>query len=146
MDLSQEQCPKCGHRWPRRNPLLTVDLVIELDAGGIVLVRRRNPPAGWALPGGFVDWGETLEAAAVREAYEETGLAISLVRQFHTYSEPGRDPRGHTVSVVFVAKALGTPKGGDDASEARAFDPSALPAEMAFDHRQIIEDYLTSKY
>lgn len=146
MDLEKERCPECGHRWPRRNPLLTVDVVVELEGGGIVLVRRRNPPAGWALPGGFVDCGETVEAAAVREAHEETGLRISLVRQFHTYSEPGRDPRGHTVSVVFVATALGEPRGGDDASEARSFDPNALPADMAFDHRRIIQDYLSNRY
>ena len=149
MDLPVEHCPACGHEWPRRNPLLTVDAIIELgqDASReIVLVKRKNPPPGWALPGGFVDYGETVEEAAVREAFEETGLKIDLVRQFHTYSAPGRDPRGHTVAVVFIARAKGEPKGGDDASLARAFRPDRLPEDMAFDHRQVIEDYLTGKY
>jgi 8-oxo-dGTP diphosphatase len=132
-----------------RNPSLTADIIIEMASGSgrkIVLVRRKNPPPGWALPGGFVDYGETVEAAAIREAFEETGLKVNLVRQFHTYSEPGRDPRGHTVSVVFVATASGEPRGGDDASAAEAFDPTDLPADIAFDHRQIIQDYLSNRY
>ena len=149
MAFSTEDCPKCGHSWPRRNPLLTVDMIIEVPGEPgprIVLVRRKNPPHGWALPGGFVDYGETVEGAAVREALEETGLEITLERQFHSYSEPSRDPRGHMVSVVFVAKAEGTPRGGDDASEARAFSPDELPRDIVFDHPQIIQDYLTGKY
>jgi 8-oxo-dGTP diphosphatase len=149
MDLANQKCPKCGNKWPCRNPSLTVDIVIEQGAGSgrtIVLVRRKNPPHGWALPGGFVDYGETVEAAAAREAYEETGLKVTLVRQLHTYSEPGRDPRGHTVAVVFLARASGEPQGGDDASEARAFNPGALPEDMAFDHRTVIQDYLSGKY
>jgi ADP-ribose pyrophosphatase YjhB (NUDIX family) len=149
MELSKEACAACGNTSPRRNPLLTVDAIIELgqDASReIVLVKRKNPPPGWALPGGFVDYGETVEEAAVREAFEETGLKIDLVRQFHTYSAPGRDPRGHTVAVVFIARAKGEPKGGDDASFARAFHPDRLPEDLAFDHRQVIEDYLTGKY
>jgi 8-oxo-dGTP diphosphatase len=155
MDLTEERCPDCGHAWPRRNPSLTVDIVIELgrdseperDSGPrIVLVKRKNPPHGWALPGGFVDYGETVEAAAVREAYEETGLRVELVRQIHTYSEPARDPRGHTVSVVFLARASGEPKGGDDASVAKAFDPAGLPQDVVFDHRQVVEDYVRGRY
>jgi len=149
MDLSVERCPDCGACLPRRNPLLTVDVIIELAGGPerlMVLVKRKNPPPGWALPGGFVDYGETVEQAAVREALEETGLKIDLVRQFHTYSEPGRDFRGHMVSVVFIARATGEPRGGDDASEARAFRPDQLPADMAFDHRRVIGDYLARKY
>ena len=148
MNFRRETCPACGRSHERRNPLLTVDMIIELgdDQGSreLVLIKRKNPPPGWALPGGFVDYGETIEEAAVREALEETGLKIELVRQFHVYSTPGRDPRGHTVSVVFIASATGEPRGGDDASLARAFRPDALPEDMAFDHRQIIEDYLKS--
>jgi len=128
---------------------LTVDMIIELGHGSsrkIVLVKRKNPPPGWALPGGFVDYGEPVEEAAIREACEETGLKIDLVRQFHTYSKAGRDPRGHTVSVVFIATASGEPRGGDDASLAKAFQPDNLPGDIAFDHRQIIGDYLEGKY
>ena len=132
-----------------RSPALTVDVIIEIGGGsppGIVLVRRKNPPPGWALPGGFVDSGETVEAAARREALEETGLEVILSRQFHVYSEPSRDPRGHTVSVVFVGHATGEPRGGDDASAAQVFPVDGLPADMAFDHRQVIEDYVKGKY
>jgi ADP-ribose pyrophosphatase YjhB (NUDIX family) len=112
----------------------------------LVLVKRRNPPHGWALPGGFVDYGETVEEAAVREAKEETGLDIDLVRQFHVYSMPGRDPRGHMMSTVFLARAQGEPRGGDDAAEARAFGPGELPDNIVFDHPKIIEDYLNGRY
>lgn len=125
--------------------MLTVDLIIELD-GSVLLIERRNPPEGWALPGGFVDYGETLESAAVREAKEETGLAVELLRQFHTYSEPGRDPRHHTVTTVFVAKAQGKAVAGDDAREARLFQRQNLPERIAFDHREILHDYFTGRY
>ena len=145
MDFAHERCPECGHCWPRRNPLLTVDIIIAMDGlpGSIVLVRRRNEPLGWALPGGFVDYGETVEAAAAREAMEETGLKVRDLLQFHTYSDPSRDPRGHMVSVVFTARAGGTPRGGDDAREARVFSPDRLPEDIVFDHGAIINDYLT---
>jgi len=126
------------------NPVPTVDLIIRVG-GGIVLVRRRHPPLGWALPGGFVDVGETLEAAAEREALEETGLAVRLVRQFHTYSDPARDPRRHTISTVFLADADGTPRGGDDAAEARVFPPGAFPP-LVFDHAQILADYVAGRH
>ncbi|TNF22742.1 MAG: NUDIX hydrolase [Deltaproteobacteria bacterium] len=129
-----------------RNPVPTVDLLIETRPGTLVLVKRRNPPLGWALPGGFVDYGETLEAAAVREAKEETGLDVTLVRQLHTYSDPARDPRQHTLSTVFVARATGEPEGGDDAAEARVFAVDALPTPMAFDHAAIIEDWRHDRY
>ena len=99
-----------------RNPVPTVDVIIEWDKGKIVLIHRKNPPPGWALPGGFVDYGETLEEAAVREAREETSLEIRLVRQFHTYSRPDRDPRRHTISTVFIAQGQGRPQAADDAS------------------------------
>ncbi len=124
-----------------RNPVPTVDTIIELAAGGIVLVRRRNPPPGWALPGGFMDYGETAEAAARREAREETGLEVALTELFHVYSDPRRDPRQHTVGVVFIGQAAGTPRAGDDAAEARVCTAATLPAPLAFDHGQILADY-----
>jgi 8-oxo-dGTP diphosphatase len=129
-------------------PRLTCDVIIQLDNDPkrIVLVRRRNPPLGWALPGGFVDEGETLEEAAVREAREETGLTVDLVRQFHAYSDPRRDPRGHTVTVVFVGRAAGEPRGADDAAEARGFGREGLPVDIVFDHREIIEDYFDERF
>ncbi|MFV2082523.1 MAG: NUDIX domain-containing protein, partial [bacterium] len=104
-----------------RNPFPTVDIVIEVDDAGIVLIKRKNPPHGWAIPGGFVDYGESVEEAAVREAKEETALDVELVRLLGVYSDPDRDPRFHTVSTVFVARASGTPVGQDDAAEARVF-------------------------
>lgn len=133
-------CPHCGHDQERlRNPVPTVDVIIETGKG-IVLIKRSNPPPGWALPGGFVDYGESLETAAVREAFEETGLRIKLVKQLHTYSKPNRDPRMHTISTVFLATAQGTPRGGDDAAEAAVFTRETLPP-LAFDHQEIIDDY-----
>ncbi|MFC1828251.1 NUDIX domain-containing protein [Thermodesulfobacteriota bacterium] len=123
-----------------RNPLVTVDIIIEID-GGIVLVERRNPPLGWALPGGFVDYGESLEAAAVREAKEETSLDILLKEQFHTYSDPHRDPRHHTVTTVYIASGVGTPKARDDAKDLGVFSKNELPSPVVFDHGQIIGDY-----
>jgi 8-oxo-dGTP diphosphatase len=123
-----------------RNPKPTVDIVILLDGDRVVLVERKNEPRGWALPGGFVDEGETLEAAAVREAREETGLEVTLVEQFHAYSDPARDPRGHTISTVFVARASGTPVGGDDAARATAFPWTGLPHPIVFDHAAILGD------
>jgi 8-oxo-dGTP diphosphatase len=126
-----------------RNPIPTVDCIIELPGGRIVLIRRRNPPLGWALPGGFVDEGEPLHAAAVREAREETGLEVQLEEQFFTYSDPKRDPRRHTLSTVYIARADGEPQGADDAAEARAFPVDALPSPLCFDHGTIVSDYLT---
>jgi len=129
----------------RRNPIPTVDIIIELDKG-IVLVKRKNPPEGWALPGGFVDYGESLESAAIREAKEETGLDILLLRQFHTYSDPKRDPRHHTISTVFIARAKGKATAGDDAKEVGVFRKDNIPDSIAFDHRDIINDYFNGRY
>lgn len=129
-----------------QNPYPTVDLLISRGEGEVVLIARKNAPLGWALPGGFVDWGESLEAAAIREAKEETGLEVTLVRQFHTYSDPTRDPRFHTVSTVFLAEATGELKAGDDAAEAQVFHRDALPDNVVFDHRQILEDYFHARY
>ncbi|HID95331.1 MAG TPA: NUDIX domain-containing protein [Candidatus Latescibacteria bacterium] len=126
------------------NPIPTVDVIIEMD-DGIVLIRRKNPPYGWAIPGGFVDYGESLEEAVVREAKEETGLDLEGLRQFHTYSDPTRDPRGHTISTVFVARGRGIPKASDDAEELRIFNRENLPEELAFDHKKIIDDYFKAK-
>ncbi|UCE71052.1 MAG: NUDIX hydrolase [Nitrospiraceae bacterium] len=128
-----------------RNPLITVDALIEID-GGIILIKRKNPPYGWAIPGGFVDYGETLEEAVVREAKEETCLDIQIIRQFHTYSDPGRDPRHHTVTTMFIAKATGIPSAADDAQDIGVFTRDTLPEDMAFDHRQVVEDYFEGRY
>lgn len=123
------------------SPASTVDLLIATPGNHLVLVRRKFPPLGWALPGGFVDLGETLGAAACREALEETGLRVQLLEQFFSYSDPKRDPRSHTISTVFLARADGAPKGGDDAAEARAFPLDALPDPLCFDHARILADY-----
>ena len=131
-----------------QQPRLTADFIITRpgDPRQVVLVRRRNPPHGWALPGGFVDYGESLEQAAAREALEETGLVVTAARQFHAYSEPSRDPRGHTITMVFVGEAPGEPVGGDDATEARFFSIDALPENLAFDHAAILQDFIAQRY
>ncbi len=125
---------------PYRNPLPTVDVIIEIGSG-IILIERKNPPAGWALPGGFVDYGESLEAAAVREAEEETALRVELIEQFHAYSAPDRDPRHHTVTTVFIARSQGNPAARDDAAGVGIFDEDHLPTPLAFDHARILADY-----
>ena len=127
-------------------PRPTVDIIIELEGRGIVLIRRRNPPYGWAIPGGFVDCGETLEQAAVREAWEETTLQVELIRQFHAYSDPSRDPRGHTISMVFIARSSGEPKAADDAQEIGVFRADSLPQPLAFDHGRILADYFSGAH
>jgi 8-oxo-dGTP diphosphatase len=126
-----------------RNPVPTVDIIIELtdrDDRPIVLIERANPPYGWALPGGFVDYGESVETAAMREAKEETGLDLELLRQFHVYSAPDRDPRQHTISIVFIAAATGEPIAQDDAKNIAIYLPGNLPP-LCFDHGQILADY-----
>lgn len=128
-----------------RNPIPTVDIIIELP-GGVVLIERKNPPYGWAIPGGYLGYSESLEECAAREAKEETSLDVRLKRQFHTYSDPHRDARHHSVSTVFIAAAEGAPKGADDAKSAKVFNRGNLPDNIAFDHRQILEDYFSNKY
>lgn len=128
-----------------RNPAPTVDIIIELvdrPHRPILLIERHNEPYGWALPGGFVDYGESVETAACREAKEEIGLDVSLVGQFCVYSAPNRDPRKHTLSVVFLATATGEPGAGDDAKDVGVFNPWEIPTDLCFDHDRILQDYL----
>ncbi len=132
-----------------RNPVPTVDIIIEITRNdgkrGVVLIERKNPPFGWAIPGGFVDYGETLEQAAIREAKEETSLNIRLKHQMHTYSEPDRDPRQHTISTVYIAEAEGTPVAQDDAKNTGIFTEEEIVFPLAFDHRAILADYFQQR-
>jgi 8-oxo-dGTP diphosphatase len=130
-----------------RNPTPTVDVLIELDGrpGTLVFIERAHEPVGWALPGGFVDYGETLAAAAVREAKEETGLDVEPIELFHCYSDPARDARKHTVSTVFIVRAAGVPVGADDAARAAVAPGDAPPGRLVFDHATIVHDYLVYK-
>lgn len=141
MSVQTLTCPRCGEQietW--LNPVPTVDVIIETGEG-ILLIQRKNPPYGWALPGGFVDYGETLETAARREALEETGMTVTSLRLLGCYSDPARDPRRHTISTVYIAEATGAPVAGDDAAEIAFFPPDRLP-ELCFDHAMILADYL----
>ena len=127
-----------------RNPVPTVDIIIELvdrPHRPIILIERLNSPFGWAIPGGFIDYGEPSEVAARREAKEETGLAVELVEQFHVYSDPSRDPRQHTMSVVFLAMAKGEPQAGDDAKNIGIFESWRIPGNLCFDHDRVMRDY-----
>lgn len=127
-----------------RNPAPTVDLIIEMvdqPHRPIVLIERLNIPHGWALPGGFVDYGESVETAAVREAKEETNLDVRLIEQFQVYSAPERDERSHTLSIVFIATATGTPTAQDDAKSLKVLNPWEIPTELCFDHGKILADY-----
>lgn len=136
------ECSRCGHVTRiYRNPVPTVDIVIEYG-DGIVLVKRKNFPFGWALPGGFIDYGEDAESAALREAREETGLTCAVRALLGVYSDPKRDPRSHTISTVYIARGSGTLRAADDAADACVFVPGDFPAEMAFDHARILNDYL----
>ena len=130
-----------------RNPTPTCDILIELadQPGTLVFVERKNEPVGYALPGGFVDEGEWVADAAVREAKEETGLDVELIELFHVYSDPTRDARKHTVSTVFIARATGTPRGGDDAARCIVSKPDELPARLVFDHALMVSDYQAYK-
>jgi ADP-ribose pyrophosphatase YjhB (NUDIX family) len=145
-------CPKCGTEVIRHiNPVPTVDIIIEIDSEakgrGIVLIFRKQEPRAWALPGGFVEYGETLEQAAVREAKEETDvdLEVKSIAQFHTYSDPERDPRQHTISTIFIAQAKGRPRPGDDAERVGVFTEANLPPSLAFDHGKILREYFFAR-
>jgi len=129
----------------QNGPFTTVDAIIEIN-DGIILIQRSNPPFGFALPGGFVDYGESLEEAVIREAKEETDLDLEDLKQFHTYSEPNRDPRFHTIATVFIAKGKGKPKAGDDAAGIKVVKLSEIDKiDFAFDHKKILADYLKYK-
>lgn len=132
-----------------RNPSPTVDIIIELidrPSRPIILIERKNPPHGWAIPGGFVDYGESVESAAIREAKEEIGLDVTLIQQFHVYSDPNRDPRQHTLAVVFIATATGEPQAADDAKSLALFEPWRIPSNLCFDHDRILRDYLQFRH
>jgi 8-oxo-dGTP diphosphatase len=139
----RETCERCGatvKTWQR--PGISVDMLIEFE-GRLVLVYRKNEPVNWALPGGYVTYGESLEDAARRETEEETGLHLDGLEQFHSYSEPGRDPRQHSITTVFVARGRGELRAGDDAARAELFDPATgVPHPLAFDHSRIVRDYV----
>lgn len=130
-----------SHHSEHRNPIPTVDIIIEID-NKIVIIERKNPPHGWALPGGFVDYGETVEEAAAREAKEETSLDLKDLRQFRVFSSPDRDPRMHAITTVFIARGEGEPKAADDAQNIELVDPSHITQKMAFDHRDIVNLYV----
>ncbi len=136
-------CPECGTPVEKyRNPIPTVDIIISMDSG-IIMIKRRNPPYGWALPGGFIDYGESAEDAAVREAKEETSLDINDLKMFNAYSAPDRDPREHTITICFTARADGKPVASDDAEDIAVFTKETLPSPLAFDHGKILMDYFT---
>ncbi len=144
--MEKRVCSHCGTVTDcYRNPVPTVDIIIEIEGRGIVLIMRKNEPQGWAIPGGFVDYGESLEAAAIREAREETGLIVTLRGQMHTYSRPDRAPRHHTITTVFMATAVGAPQAADDAGEADIFREDNLPDPLVFDHGEILADYYRQK-
>ncbi|WP_045220713.1 NUDIX domain-containing protein [Desulfonatronum thioautotrophicum] len=140
----QKPCPHCsGPLTVYTNPVPTVDILITIPGQGIVLIERRNPPPGWAIPGGFIDYGESAEQAAIREALEETGLDVELTGLFGVYSDPQRDPRQHTISTIFTALARNPEqlRAGDDAGAVRVFPLTALPEQLAFDHGRILGEY-----
>ncbi len=132
-----------------RSPSPTVDIIIEMRDRRdrpIVLIERKNPPHGWAIPGGFLDYGESVETAARREAQEDTSLEVDLIQQFAVYSDPVRDARKHTISIVFLAAAIGEPQAADDAAAVSLFHPWEIPANLCFDHDQILHDYRTYRH
>ncbi len=140
------RCPNCGELVSiYKNPLPTVDIIIRVG-DQVVLIKRKNPPHGWALPGGFISYGESAEEAAIREAKEESSLEVIDLRQFHVYSNPDRDPRHHTVTVVFTGRAQGIPVAADDAADIGLFGKDSLPSPIAFDHEKILSDFFASEF
>ena len=140
------RCPDCGAAVEKyKNPVPTVDIIIGMEGKGIVLINRKNPPYGWAIPGGFIDYGESIEEAAAREAKEEVSLDVDLIEQLHTYSDPSRDKRHHTITTVYIAKGKGELKAADDALEAGIFTEANLPEPLVFDHEKILKDYFKRK-
>ena len=138
-------CTRCGEKIQLyKNPFPTVDIIIEYNQK-IVLIERKNIPYGWAIPGGFVDYGESVEETAVREAKEETGLEVELSYLLGVYSDPHRDPRMHTISTVFVGKGKGDLQAADDAQDAGLFDRDSLPSPIVFDHEKVIKDYFNQR-
>lgn len=145
MPFNSLKCPTCGTEIKQyRNPFPTVDIIIEID-GGIVLINRKNPPYGWALPGGFVDYGEKLEVAAAREAREETSIEVRNLCLLGCYSDPERDKRMHTITTVYVATGCGIPQAADDAAQLSIFHLDNLPENLCFDHAAILADYAATK-
>ena len=146
MAKKKKICLHCGKELLEyQNPVPTVDIIIEFGTQGIILIKRKNFPHGWALPGGFVDYGETVETAAAREAREETSLELESMRLFGVYSDPTRDPRQHTLSIVFIAQGQGTPYAADDAEDLGIFTKNHLPSPIVFDHDKILQDYFRMK-
>ncbi len=141
-EVSCPHCLKNFQIWD--NPKPVVDIIIEMECG-IVLIKRKNPPYGWAIPGGFVDYGESVEKAAAREAKEETGVIVDQLEILGVYSDPERDARVHTISTVFMARGSGILKADDDAAFAEVFDQNNLPTKLAFDHEKILNDYFSLK-
>ena len=148
--MPDSRCPIPNSQFPTknkmtyRNPSPTVDIIIELTDRPhrpIVLIERLHIPYGWAIPGGFVDYGESVETAAKREALEETSLNVELIEQFYVYSDPNRDARQHTISIVFLAVATGQPQAADDAKNLQIFESWQIPAQLCFDHEIILQDY-----
>jgi ADP-ribose pyrophosphatase YjhB (NUDIX family) len=139
------KCPRCGHPVTvYRNPFPTTDILIQIG-DGVVLIKRKNPPYGWAIPGGFIDYGESAEHAAIREAEEETSIKVTDLKLFNVYSAPDRDPRYHTLSVVFTARGVGKPRARDDAADAGVFTRDSLPSPLAFDHSKILDDFFKGR-
>jgi ADP-ribose pyrophosphatase YjhB (NUDIX family) len=139
--IERRTCPDCGHVTEHyKNPYPTADVIVDIG-GKVLLIRRKNPPAGWAIPGGFIDYGECAEDAARREILEETGIEVRDLALFGVFSDPSRDPRFHTLTVVYTGVSDGVPVAGDDAAETGLFSENDLPKDLAFDHADVLAAY-----